>query len=430
MGTPWDKRSTAVGRDDGAAKRWVARASLALGVVAIVVGLVAPPASANYPRIAAEVGCDRLLSWAATASSEGTDEDRTNTDVLVEYRPAGGEDAEWLPAGDDASGVFDAGNDFRFSGQLQLPDGVDAVEVRVSVLGPWGADGDGASPGEPRFARAELPESCADAPVAARVDVDCSAGTATIDLRSTAEPGASPIDVVVSADGVELRTLQPTPGADGVEQLVVPLLDGRGTELTAEAADVVVLDREVGGDCPVEGPAAAVLERCGPGDAVVLARAGVDTGAELRVRALGAIVAEVDLAADEATQQTLSLPPGPTEVEVLLDDTTAAIGPVGGCDGPVAGLVSCGTAGRAACATPDDAAGDAPPPPPPPLVIDLEGDELATTGPWERAIAILLGGALLAGGGLVMLEQDRRRPRASGLAQALAPYRQTWWDRR
>ena len=81
-----------------------------------------------------------------------------------------------------------------------------------------------------------------------------------------------------------------------------------------------------------------------------------------RVRALDTIVADVEVEAGATTQQTLSLPPGSTRVEVLLDGTTAAAGPVGGCDGPVAGLVACGTAGREPCVAPEDSGIEAPPP--------------------------------------------------------------------
>ena len=115
---------------------------------------------------------------------------------------------------------------------------------------------------------------------------------------------------------------------------------------------------------------------------------------------------------------------------MVLDGDVAATGVIGGCDGPVAGLLSCGTPGWPDCDL-SATAPTGPGPPsgqPPPLQIDGGAPVLPRTGPAQRAAGLLLGAALLLGGGVALSARDRRRPRPSVIGAALEPYRQRWWD--
>lgn len=413
-----------------AATRWPARVSLVLGTLAVLFGLLAPPAGANYARISAEITCDRTVHWTATASSEGDDDERTNTRVLVEYRPAAGDQplGGWEPAGPE--GRFDPKNSFSFSGTTTLGDDADAVELRVTPLAAWGADGSGDPPGSPRFARAQLPEGCADQPIVATVTANCDAGGAVVRLRND---GTHAGIVTVAADGVALREIAIDP--DATEELTVPLLESRPTPVRVATADFVLAEQTLTAQCGAGDPVATVVERCEARHAVLYATLGEAERGELRVRVEGAIVHQAALEAGSVAQRTLELPAaGAVAVEVAIDDRVVAAGPVGGCDTPVAGLVTCGVEGTRAC---EAAAGGtttipAPPPPPPPTTLDLTEDDplLPRTGPWERAIAVLLGGGLLLVGGLAAASHDRRRPVHSALDAAVEPYRRLWWDER
>lgn len=408
-----------------AGARWPARLALLAGGAIVALAAVAPPAGANYGRISARVGCDRMVSWTASASTEGDAAQRTNRRILVEHRSGGG---EWIAAAPE--GHFDAANDFSFSGSFPLPDGVDSVDLRVTPKANWGADGKGDAPGGPRFSRAELPEGCAEQPVVASVAEDCSNGGARITARNV---GDRPAAVTVSADGVALRSLELAP--DAADELVVPTLEDDPTQIRVAAGDFVISEATVPSDCGLAGPAAVVLERCASRTAVVLARLGDRPSGSLQVRVAGSIVHKGELVPTDVARRTLELPPtGSAHVEVSVADTVVASGDVGSCVGAVAGAATCGVEGRPECA-PDPAAAPvtpAPPPPPPPTTIELDPADplLPRTGPWERAIALLLGGALLLAGGAAVATRDRRRPLPSPVAAAIAPYRQRWWDDR
>jgi hypothetical protein len=233
--------------------------------------------------------------------------------------------------------------------------------------------------------------------------------------------------VTVAVDRVTVRELRLT-GAEPSE-LTVPVLPGRPTRLGLSVDDTVLVDRAVAGGCAPSPARAVVLERCGPGDAVLLARGDRD-GTELRLRVAGSVVHRTTSTADVVTQRTFTVPGRTAPVQVELGGATAATGAVGACDGPTAGLLSCGSApGVPPC---DEAAAPAPlpppPAPPPPLALELDpATGLPVTGPWQRALVLLAGGLLLALGGATVLAGDRRLPRSSPLAEALAPYRQRWW---
>lgn len=390
----------------------------------VLLGLVAPPVGANYGRVSARITCDRAVNWTASASTEGDAEDRTNRRVLVEYRATRGQEpvGDWTAAGPEGS--FSEDNDFRFSGTFQLPASSDSVDLRVTPLSDWGSSGDGEAPGGPRFSRAALPSGCQNQPIVADVAGDCGNGGARVTVRNI---GAEASAVVVAADGVPVRQLQVAP--DGTEELIVPVLEGRPAAVRVAAGDFVVAESTVDGDCGVTGPAAVIVERCAGRQAVVFATLGDAPSGTADIRVGGAIVHTADLEPGTVLQRTLELPPsGATPVSVEIAGTTYTSGEIGSCSGPLAGAVSCGSGGAQPCG--GEAAGQVPPPPPPPPPTSIELDEpmLPRTGPWERAVALTLGGALLLAGGLAVAGRDRRRPRPSPVAAAIAPYRQRWWD--
>jgi len=408
--------------DGGRGGRWVGRAAVAVGVTCIVAGMFAPPVGANYGRIAAEARCDRNVSWTASASSEGTADERTNNEVSIEYREADSDDA-WTAAG--PAGAFLAADDFTFSGTFPLPPKVDEVELRVVPEVAWGAEEDGDPAGEPRFTTASLPSDCASQPIVASIVMDCEAGGASVTTRNV---GGSQVAAALSVDRVVVRDIRLTPGASTT--LLVPVLEGTTAAVRVNAGEFVVAQQEVDGDCDLRGPAATITERCGVRQAVVLARSDASSARPVEIRAADAIVHRAEVGPGEVLQRTIELPAtGSVPVRVEVGGTLVASAEVGGCDGPVTGAVSCGTDGRPSCATAATAPPvEAPPPPPPPLTVEYPETTLATTGPWQRAIVLVLGGVLLAGGGAALVLEQRRRPRPSLLANVVAPYRQRWWD--
>ncbi len=415
-------RSRRRGREDRTDRRRArigARLTVAVGLVVMTLAVISPPAGANYARIEASAACDRTVSWRASASTEGSDDERTNNSVVVDYRATSGDD-RWHSAGPE--GEFTAANDFRFDGSFVLPEGVDQVEVRVRATSKWGEDEDGDAPGEPRYAKAGVPTECAGRPLVATQRLDCASGSVTV--RAT-NAGGSALNADVNVDRVTVRTMALEPGTS--QELVVPILVGRATPIVVRTDGFVASERTHGADCEVPGPSAVVVERCGApaGRLVVLATGGDrDVDADIVVRSVTVNTARIE--ADSVLQRTLDVPPGALPVEVHLDGQVATAGETGGCDGPVAGLLSCGTGGRGPCDLAETR--PAPPPPPPPLVIENGGATLPRTGPGERAALLLFGGALLAGGGLSLSARERRRPVPSAIASALAPYRQRSWD--
>jgi LPXTG-motif cell wall-anchored protein len=390
----------------------------------MILSLLAPAAGANYARIEARAGCDRAVVWRASASVEGGPQERTNERVAVEYRPSGADDDEWRPAG--PIGRFDEQDGYSFTGSFNLPSGVDAAEVRVTPLVKWGPERDGDPPGEPRFATVEVPADCATHPLAATQELDCATGSVAIRLRNV---GDQPLDAEVGSDRIVTREISLGPGAE--QTLAVPVLVDRETRIQVRSGTFVASDQVHAVDCSPGAPAAVVVERCTAplGRLVVLATGGAESvTATISVR--GSTVDTIPIAAGTSLQRTLEVPAESLPVEVRIDGTVAAAGAVGGCDGPVAGLLSCGTAGRPACDL--SATQPAPPGPPPelipPLQIDHGAPVLPRTGPAQRAVGISLAGLLLLGGGMALAARDRRRPTVSALSTALAPYRQRWWD--
>jgi hypothetical protein len=393
----------------------------------MLLATLAPAAGANYGRISARVSCDRTVNWTASASTDGTAEERANARVLVEYRSVSDGRAlgDWSATGPE--GRFDRANDFEFSGSFRLPEDADAVDLRVTPLARWGPDGSGDPPGDSRYGRAALSPKCADQPVVVEIAEECATGGARVTGRNV---GDVPVTATVAADGVALRDMRIEPGA--TDEITVPALEGTTTTISVRAGDFVVAESVIEPSCGNSGPAAVVLERCSARQGVVLATTGDRTGGPVEVRVGGTIVHRADAEAGQTLQRTLELPDtGEAPIEVSIDGTPHASGTIGGCEGPVAGVVTCGIPGRADCgATGAGTAPPLPPPPPPPPAATIELDEplLPRTGPWERAIALFIGGGLLLAGGAAIATTDRRRPTPSPISEALAPYRQQWWD--
>ncbi|MGB3411577.1 MAG: hypothetical protein WBA45_10290 [Microthrixaceae bacterium] len=417
---------------------WSGRGALIVGIVCLGLGAITPAAGADNARIAAEARCDRVVSWVvqAVADTAGGKADsageanrvRTNEAVEVSYRPAGSEqdtgERSWTTV---ETSALNASNDFTFSGSFHLPDSVDSVEVRVLPRTDWA---DGSKAGSPRYAVATVPDECEKFPAVAVVTPNCRSGGAVVELKNA---GSSTMDMEVTVDGVAVRKVHLA--ADTESSLVVPILAGTSSVVRVNAGDFVVAQRKVNADCPVEGPAASILERCPTHQAVVSARLNddkSDSGAtpEIVIRAAGTIVHKGELTAGKVFQRTLDLPTDePVRIEVQIASRTAAIGEIGSCAGPVAGAVSCGGSGQIACAVePPKPDLKAPPPPPPPLSIELGSGSLPVTGPWQRAVVLLCGGALLSVGGLALVADQRRRPRPSLLASSVDGYRRQWWS--
>lgn len=435
---------------------WSGRVALIVGVVCLGLGVVTPPAGADNARIAAEARCDRVVSWVvqAVADTSGgkadtqaeADRVRTNDSVEVSYRPAKStskSDAGWIPV---KTSALNTANDFTFSGSFPLPDSVDSVELRVLPKVAWA---DGSKAGSPKFAVATVPTACASIPAVAVITPDCKAGGAVVNMRNA---GDDMMEQDLSVDGVVVRSVKL--GANADEQVTVPILAGTSSVIRVNAGDFVVAQRKVDSGCDRSDSSAVVLERCSVHQAVVSARLGEGSdktgdaagdgsgaggsgdgsgagggGDAVEIRAAGTIVHKAKLTSGKVFQRTLDLPSdGPTDLEVTIGGRTAAIGSVGSCDGPIVGAVSCGGKGQPACvAKPKEPELEVPPIPPPPLTIEFDSNGLPVTGPWERAIALLFGGALLSVGGLVIIGDQRRRPKPSLVAESVAAYQRQWW---
>lgn len=407
----------------GPTRSWGARIAVALGATMVLVGLLSPVAGANYARIEARVGCDRVVVWRASASPEGDTADRTNERVRVEYRELGGE--EWRLAAPEDS--FGAANDYSFGGEFDLPDGADGVEMRVTPLQGWGPGGSGDPAGAPRFATVELDPDCGSVPVVASVRTDCARGAATVEL--TSRTGSEQV-TEVAADGVVLRSV--VVGAES-RTVEVPLLPGAVTPVSVRVGGETVESVDAGGECSARPGSAVVLEQCAPDDAtpdraVVLAVGGAEEST-VEVRLSGTMVQRATLEADGDLRRVIDLPETEEVVRVVVDDTTVSAGPVGSCTGAVLGALPCGDGWPTTC---DEAAAattvEPPPPPPPPLVLDLEASELPLTGPSGWSIGLAAAGVLVALGGAAILAAERRRPVPSVLGPAVEAYRRPWWD--
>lgn len=254
------------------------------------------------------MACDRTVSWRASASTEGTDDERTNNLVVVDD-PARRctDDDRWRSAGPE--GAFSESNDFRFDGSFVLPDGVDQVEVRVRARSRWGAHEDGDEPGEPRFAKVGVPEECAGRPLVATQRLDCASGSVAV--RAT-NAGESPLTAEVVVDRVTVRTMALEPGTS--QDLLVPILVVVLPRSWC-ADEFVASERVHGADCEVPGPSVVVVERCGAaaGRLMVLATGGDEAvGVDIVVRSVTVDSARAEPGLDAAAhaRRPARRPPG------------------------------------------------------------------------------------------------------------------------
>ena len=145
-------------------------ATLAL-LLALFAGFVAfgPPASAHHSEISGSADCDGVVSWTARAWNGSTVASRTNPSVKVWYRIGSG------PAVTVATGAFNSGNNFQFSGTFAWPDpSATQLTLYVQEQANWG---NGAGISSPRSVTVRLPTDC-PAPTIT-VDADCDAVTIT-----------------------------------------------------------------------------------------------------------------------------------------------------------------------------------------------------------------------------------------------------------
>lgn len=381
------------------------------GVILAVLVLTIAPAAASYPQIRAEVGCDHVVRWTASAAPSEDPAERTNAAVEVARL---GADGEWVGLGEPVA--FDESNDYTASGSFVLESRATSVRLRVTALQGWGPGGSAGAPGEPRYATARVPEGCDDVPVAVSHRLDCA--TSAVDLDVSARPGEvdpgerRPLRVRV--DGVVVRSI-PVPEPS---ELRVPIAPGTDSRVQVDWDRISLVDVEVGSGCDDDTPRGVVIERCGPGSAVLAVAAPQGSRVDLRVG--GQLALREPVPAGDRLVHYLALPPEPAPVEILIDDAAVGVGTIGGCDAPVAGVASCPS-------------GDCPSAPEPSATGSTDGshddgDSLARTGPWERAVVGLIAAGLLLGGGAALYTAERFRPTHRSSWAAIAPYRQTWWD--
>lgn len=394
-----------------------------VGVVLIGLAVLAPAAGATYARVEAVAGCDGVVTWRASASSDGSDDERTNTSVLVEFRTD--RDRTWRAAG--PVGAFEPSNDFAFGGTVELPEGSSEMELRVTPQVRWGADRSGDQPGSARFATASVPEECEQSPLVVSQNLDCDRGVAVIEARNV---GDAPLTTQVLVDQVEVRSFVVDP--DARRSFLVPVLKGRDARIQVASDGFVASDQILGADCDRDEASAVVLERCGaPAGRLAVLVGAADDPVDFEILVDGTVVDSGSLSASEDVRRTLGIPGGAVAIQVTIDDRPVSQGTTGGCEGSFAGLLACGGTGLPACGTPvsDPYVPTTTPPSVPPTTVPAPREPvLPHTGPAQRAVGLLLGGLLLAVGGMTLGARDRRRPTPSVLADAIAPYRQRWWD--
>lgn len=396
--------------------------AIAVGVLLALLAAFAPAAGASFAQIRAEVGCDRQVRWSASAGTEGTDVDRTHDAVRVERRYG---DGPWEPVGPDVS--FDPANRFTAQGSFALPEDVDAVALRVQPTGPWAS---GSPPGDARYGEARLPDACAAAPIAVTRRFDCDVEGLVIVARSLAEHPL-PLDVRIDDSVVHSAEL----AAGSTSEVVLPLLGGSESRLGVDSGEVRLVDDVIRSECDprTERTAVGVLRRCTPGTGVLTARGGV---AESRVDVLvgGELVARESLPAEAALRRVFSVADPSAPIEVSVDGQRAALGPLGPCDSPVAGVLQCSGDGAGPCTDPvplDAAAAEQPGDralTDPASSVGIES--LPSTGPLQRAVLLAAAALLLVVGGGAVVASDRSIREVSLLQSSVDQYRQRWWSDR
>lgn len=396
------------------------------GCAAVVVGLLlgmvaafAPAAGAAFAQVRAEVGCDRVVRWTASASPDGSSEERTHESIRVDRRFG---DGDWEPVGPNVS--FGPTNDFSAGGSFPLPDDASSVALRVLPVGPWAS---GAGAGAERFAETRVPEACAAAPIAVTHRIDCAANLLVVSGRSLAD---RPLPLDVRVDGATAHASQLDGGT--TTEVVLPIAAGSDTQLTVDSGEVRLFGGQVRSDCTTGRSSVGVLRRCTPMSGVLSAQSGpAPTKVDLVVG--GELVLRQDVPAGTAIRHAFSVADPATPVEVSIDGRPVAVGPLGACDAATAGLFACTDDASVPCTdpvptTPSDADASA--------VVPSAGTEsggdgpatLPATGPLQRAVLLLAAGALLMVGGGAVVFSDRSIREVSLLQHSVDHYRQHWWS--
>ena len=186
-----------------------------LGVVTIIPAFTGS-VTAHHAEATAEVRCDGVISWTATAwegyaNDPNTPKDeydlsRTNSNVRVWVEILAGSGTP--PA--DQFGAFNSGNGYSFSGTFQWPAGATIVHLKVEALATWG-NGQSAGSG-PWPVYLERPTDCESEPkvdVAPRCDnatANSGDGTVVVTFTNTGGPFATSATFDVAAFGGQPAT--------------------------------------------------------------------------------------------------------------------------------------------------------------------------------------------------------------------------------
>lgn len=133
------------------ATRALTSLGLAVTLTAVLAGIVA----AHHVDVSAQIDCDGVLTFTATAWNGPTDSSRTNPDIGAWYSVDGGPFTELL----NVDYVFGPDH-FSFTDSLELP-GAIFVTIKVRAQANWG---NGTAPGDSRQTTAFAPADCVEVP--------------------------------------------------------------------------------------------------------------------------------------------------------------------------------------------------------------------------------------------------------------------------
>ncbi|MBI4885143.1 MAG: DUF11 domain-containing protein [Actinobacteria bacterium] len=231
------------------------------GVVTIIPAFTGS-VTAHHAEATAEVSCDGVISWTATAW-EGYPNDepsRTNANVRVWVEILAGTGV--APA--DQFGAFNSGNGFTFSGTFAWPAGATIVNLKVEALAIWG---NGNVPGSgPWPVYLELPTNCGSTPDVT-VNPSCDNqtygsgdGKVVVSFTNTGGPFAGSVTFNVGAFGGQPATTV-TVAVGATETLTYTgLADGNYTiPISLNGAD---FSRNFIIDCDEAMPAASTVGSC------------------------------------------------------------------------------------------------------------------------------------------------------------------------
>ena len=401
------------------AERGSARGSpVVLGLVLVVLAAVAPAAGANYARVEASVGCDRVVTWRGERLERRRPRSSARTSGCAVRVPPGRRrrSMDGPPARRAASPPTTT---TASPGSFELPDGVDAVELRVTARSPWGAERRRRCTRAIRGSRsAELPAGVRG-PAARRP----ASGSTARPARSRSGPrnvGRGPPDAPRSSSTASIvRSVDLAAGAAedarrtgarrqaDADRRCAPTTRGAPSRSRAPTARST-------------GPTAVVVERCGAptrsGWSCWPAAGGATVDAEVGVR--GTTVAN-RRRSNRAPCCSAPWSCRRRHCRSRCGSTTRwrRRGSTGAATDRSPGSCGCGTAGRPRATCPR---------PPPDGAATLPRRHLrrsrsrATDRPCPARAAhsapsrLLLGGALLLGGGVALAARDRRRPTPVG----------------